>query len=55
MKKSILLQFVIIGYLATSCGPVREKQGELVIPSDMIDSLAEAGPQVRFYFYDEKS
>lgn len=55
MKKSLLFTYAIIVFLVLSCGPVREKQGEVVVPSEMIDSLAEAGPQIRFYYYEEKN
>ncbi len=50
-----MLTCSIIVFLVISCGPGREKQGELVIHAEIMDSLAEAGPQIRFYYYEEKS
>lgn len=47
--------FVLLVFLAASCGTSREKQGELVVSTDLLDSLVESASEVRFYFYEEKN
>ncbi|EKB49096.1 hypothetical protein [Cecembia lonarensis] len=55
MNKSILSIYVLLVFFAASCGTSREKQGELVVSTDVLDSLVESASEVRFYFYEEKN